>query len=282
MLPVTRLPGNQQQIRSGTTHVDEQNFNTLFAGSFLSYANLPLASTGEIYFYQLSESDSKNIATRNRNLSTPGIRWYRNSKLGDWDFEFESALQTGTSRASAAANARKLNHFAYFGHVAVGYTFDLPWTPRVLLQYDYASGDEDPTDGHISRFDTLFGARRFEFGPTNTWGAFARSNINTPGIRVIVNPAPDVSAFIAHRAFWLAERRDTWVGGNLTDPTGQSGDFVGQQLEIRARWKAIPNTVMFETGWAHLFKGQFARSAPGAPVDTNDVDYFYVSTSLAF
>ncbi|MGR9108196.1 MAG: alginate export family protein, partial [Gammaproteobacteria bacterium] len=230
-----------------------------------------------------SESDSSNIATANRNLSTPGIRWFRIPQVNEFDFELESAVQTGTSHAStSASDTRNLDHLAYFGHVALGYTFEVPWSPRLVLQYDYASGDENPFDGKNGRFDTLFGARRFEFGPTSLWGAFARSNINTPGIRTELKPTANLSGYIAYRSFWLAEKRDAWTGAGLQDPTGRSGSFIGQQIEASLRWNAIQNLLTLETGWAHLFKGRFAKDAPGAPRDTNDADYFYAQTTVAF
>ena len=283
VLPVSRLPNDQTSLRNGVVEFDEENFNVIFAGSFFSMQHLLFDSTGELYFYQLSEEDTASTPSKNRNLSTPGMRWFRKPKLNQLDFELETALQTGTSRSSTAtSNTTTLDHFAYFGHVSSGYSFDLPWSPRLVLQYDYASGDNNPNDGKNGQFETLYGARRFEFGPTGIWGAFARANINTPGIRFEFKPLPSLSGFIAHRAYWLAEKRDTWVGSNLRDSSGQSGSFIGQQFETRLQWKAIPKLVTLETGWAHLFKGHFAKNAPGAPTNTSDSDYFYAQTSLSF
>ncbi|MGH8547872.1 MAG: alginate export family protein [Methylococcales bacterium] len=283
VLPVNRLPSDPQSILDGVIQADHENFDTIFAGSYFTIQKLPFDSIGEVYFFQLSEDDSFKILTANRNLSTPGIRWYRKPKVKEFDFELESALQTGTSRTTTpASNRSTVDHFAYFGHVSAGYSFDFAWSPRLILQYDYASGDENPNDGKNGRFDTLFGARRFEFGPTSLWGAFARSNLNTPGIRLQFKPRDDLKGMMNYRAFWLAEKRDTWIGGNLTDKTGRSGSFIGQQLETQVIWEAIPKLVTLDTGWVHLFKGQFAKFAPGAPTDKGDVDYFYVQTILAF
>ena len=283
VLPVSRLPNDQESIRDGQAEFDEENFKVIFAGSFFTISHLPLDSTGELYFFQLSEEDTANTPSKNRNLSTPGMRWFREPKINQINFELETALQTGTSHdSSAATNKTKLDHFAYFGHAAIGYTFDLPWSPLLMLQYDYASGDNDPNDGKNGRFETLFGARRFEFGPTGIWGAFARANINTPGIRLQFKPMPNLSGFIAHRAYWLAEKRDMWVGSNLRDTSGQSGSYIGQQVEARLKWEAVPKLVTLETGWAHLFKGEFAKNAPGSPADKSDTDYFYAQTSLSF
>ncbi|MBN2702218.1 MAG: alginate export family protein [Methylothermaceae bacterium] len=283
VFPVTRLPGDAEALRRGQTQFDEENGATFFIGTFLGLDRLPLDSRGELYAYYLHEEDTHHhpIATKNRKLWTPGVRWYRKPDTGRFDFEFEAALQTGSSRASKTSTD-SLDHFAYFGHAAVGYTFDLPWRPRFLVQYDYASGDEDPNDGDHDRFDTLFGARRFEFGPTSIWGAFARGNLNSPGFRVQVKPAPTVDGFFAYRAFWLAEKRDAWTGAGLRDASGGSGGFLGHQIEIRTRWHVIPALMTLEAGWAHLFKGKFARNAPDAPNQRGDSNYFYSQTIITF
>lgn len=283
VLPVNRLPNDRPSIDRGIVEFDRESFDVFFTGTYFSLDNLPLRTRGEIYLYYLNENDNKHARTKNRKIFTPGIRWYRKPAVDQFDFELETALQTGTSRASnSATDRRDLNHFAIFGHASIGYTFDYPWQPRFILQYDYASGDENPNDRKNGRFETLYGARRFEFGPTSLWGAFARANINSPGYRIKIKPYPGVSAFLAHRAFWLAEKRDAWTGARLRDPSGQSGDFIGHQMEIRVRWKLAPKLAMLESGWAHLFKGQFAKDAPGSPADKNDSDYFYVQASVHF
>ncbi len=282
VFPVTRLPSAPADLRRSQTQFDEENAATFFTGTFFGL-ELPLSSRGEIYAYYLHEEDTHHrpIATQNRKLWTPGWRLYRPPKANKVDFEFEMALQTGSSRVSFASR-NSLDHLAYFGHAALGYTFHLPWQPRVLVQYDYASGDSNPRDGQNNRFDTLFGARRFEFGPTGIYGAFARANLNSPGFRVEVKPAQGVDGLFAYRAFWLAERRDAWTGANLQDLSGRSGNFLGHQLELRARWQIVPEFLTLEGGFAHLFKGKFARNAPGAPADSDDSNYFYSQTILSF
>jgi len=247
VLPVFRLPNDQASLRAGRAEFDKESFKRIFAGSFFSIGNLPLNTTGELYLFYLNEDDTEDTPTKNRKLFTPGFRWVK------------------------AAQPR---------HFALGYTFDVPWQPQLLLQYDYASGDKDPNDSHNNRYETLYGARRFEFGPTGIWGAFTRANINTPGIRLRFKPSENITGFIAHRAYWLAESKDAWVGSRgLRDTTGLSGSYIGQQMELRLRWKIIPKMITLEGGWAHLFKSSFAKNAPRSPTNKNDSDYFYSQIS---
>ena len=134
------------------------------------------------------ETDGESVP--HRKLATPGFRLLRAPSEGLLDYEFETALQFGSSRSPLTGD-RSLTHIAHFHHLTLGYTFEQPWSPRLLLHYDYASGDRDPTDGRSEHFERLFGARRFEYGPTSIYGAFGLANINTPGIRVQVRPAQE-------------------------------------------------------------------------------------------
>ena len=74
------------------------------------------------------------------------------------------------------------------------------WSPRLIFQYDYASGDDDPNDADNNRFDTLYGARRFDFGPTGIYGPFARANLSTPGMRIKLKPAANMLLAFLHYA----------------------------------------------------------------------------------
>lgn len=174
-----------------------------------------------------------------------------------------------------------LDHYAHFHHLTLGYTFNLPWSPRIALKYDYASGDNNPNDSTNNRFDTLYGARRFEFGPTGIYGTIARTNIHTPGFRVEVKPHSRMTSFIAYRALWLASDRDAWTTSGARDPEGQSGSFVGSQFEIRVQWQLLPGNVMLESGYAHLFAGEFINNAPNLGRQ-GDSDYAYTQITVNF
>jgi len=280
-MPVNRYPNASADILEEIHEFDEEDTHTWFSGGFLEIYDLFAGINGEVYLYHLDEGDSIRNQTRNRRYFTPGMRFFLKPKPAQFDFQLEAIGQLGTVRASAAAaDGTDLDHAAWYQHIDIGYTFDMPWKPRFALEYDYASGDEDPNDNKDQRFDTLYGARRFEFGPTGIYGAFARSNINTPGYRINVAPRSDLTFSAAHRLYWLASDTDSWTSANLRDRTGKTSDFIGHQLEMCARWN-FNSSLNFETGWAHLFKGEFAKNTRNAP-DAEDVDYFYVQSMLRF
>jgi Alginate export len=278
--PVPRLPDDPALIREGRTQLDTQDIGTYFGGVYYRTSQLPLKLNAEAYYLHLDESDSEEAATRNRRLYTPGFRIFKSPAKGEFDSELESVYQFGTSRLTTSPDDTKdLNHFAFLQHGAVGYTFNLPWSPRFLVQYDYASGGQDNTTNH--RFDTLFGGRRFELGPASILSAFARTNINSPGYRFSLTPHPNVSTFIGHRLVWLADAKDAWTTAILRDKTGSSGNFLGNQIEASVTWQIFPKNLTLETGCAFLIKGDFAKNALNAPT-TGDTSYFYAQTVLQF
>ena len=278
-MPLKRQPAQERRLRDNDVVFDRESLDVQLWGVFAG-ADLERIGRGELYTFGLHEDSTNDGRTRNRILYTPGFRISRPPAPGRLDYELETVFQTGRSRASTSSN-QTLTHFAHFHHAEVGYSFDARWSPRVVLQYDYASGDDKPGDGNNERFDTLFGARRFEYGPTGIYGAFARSNINTPGIRIQLEPMSWLQGFLAYRAFWLASDRDAWTTTGLRDPRGKSGSFVGSQLEFRIRWKLLPGNLMLETGYAHLFAGEFIKDAPNASHRGNS-NYGYSQVVVTF
>ncbi len=280
--PTQRRPDEREDLRDNRIEFDDTTSDFLFWGVFYE-DTLPWGDRGELYALGLYEDEdfdaSDGVTTPRRRLATLGFRLFRERQEARFDWEFETAFQFGDSRADIAGE-RGLDHFAHYHHAKIGYTFAAPWSPRLVLQYDYASGDQDPFDGGNGTFDTLFGARRFEYGPTSLYGAVARSNINTPGLRIQLRPERRWSGFVGYRAVWLASDRDEWAGTGVQDPTGRSGSFIGHQVELRLRWRPFPDNVLFEAGYAHLSAGEFVEDAPDA--NGGDTNYVYTQLLLEF
>ncbi len=281
-LPARRLPTTQAELLDNDASFDEETLDRIFWGVFFATPNLPRGIQGELYLFGLHEDDRPDFLTRNRQLYTPGFRFYLPPQKGQLDYEWESILQFGTSRATTAiTDTRDLDHFAHFHHAEVGYTFHGHWSPRLILAYDYASGDSNPNDGTHGRFDPLFGATVFDFSPTGIHRPFVRSNITGPGVIFSIHPHKQVSTYIHYRAFWLASDTDVWAGNSgLQDPSGSSGSFLGQQWFLRAIWRALPN-VQLEGGIAYRIDGDFQKAAPNSPRE-GDTLYSYIQTTFSF
>jgi hypothetical protein len=246
--------------------LDSSDSRRYFWGIYYENTKRP-GIMADVYYLGLHE-DERTLTQRK--YTTIGGRLYKNPTRHAFDYEIESTWQFGT-------NAGR-DHFAHFQHGELGYVFDSKWDFRLSFHYDYASGDRDPEDDTSGRFDTLFGARRFEHNPTGIYGPFFRSNLHTPGIRIVLTPSNKLELMASHRGFWLARAKDNWVGSGLRDPTGESGSSLGQNFEARMRWR-LTGFLMVEIGYAHFFKGSYLDRVPGSP-HTPDSNYIYLGTEI--
>ncbi len=252
---------------------DEQSQRSVFWGTSLE-TNDTSPMRLNVYYFGLNDQRSVNV-DRHRTFSTFGTRLYDEPETGRIDYEIESVWQTGKRGT--------INHVAHFQHLDIGYTLDLPWSPRFLVHYDYASGDRNARDSQDSAFDTLFGARRFDYMPTGNFGPFFRSNFSSPGWRVIAVPCRGCEVQLKHRVWYLATARGAFGRNGLRDLTGGSGNFLGHDLELRAQWRTNDN-LEFELGYTHWFKGSYfdrlSDSAGLPPGGNRDSDYFYIQTKF--
>ncbi|HNP60064.1 MAG TPA: alginate export family protein [Nitrospirales bacterium] len=248
------------------------NSGNLFWG--LSYETYQL-SWSRIHLYYFGRDEDAEGEQVARSHSTFGVRLYQPPRIGSFDYDGETAWQVGTLDGQ--------DHFAYFQHFSLGYTFALPWAPRILAMYDYASGTDSANGNYNQTFDNLFGARRSELTPTSLFGPFYRSNISSPGIRLILNPLPVLRLDLKFRAWYLAQSRDAWVNSGLQDPSGAAGNVLGQDLEVGVRWNPSPN-LSIDAGYDHFFKGSYITNqtnVPGNPPAQN-TNYFYIQTEVRF
>lgn len=283
LLPVDRRPRERDRLDGNEAELDSESTEVRFWGLHLGVPRLAggMAGSvaGEVYVLRLDEDDRPSAPSRNRDLVTAGGRLLRAPARGAWDFEVEAALQRGESRrTTSSADTRDLDHEAWFAHLQAGYTFDATGAPRLVFQYDYASGDDDPADGENGRFDTLFGARRFEFGPTGIFGLLARSNVSSPGARLFVAPAAGRSWTVAYRAAWLASRHDALTTTGVGDPDG-TDDFIGHLVEVRYRHGLVDGNLDLEVGAAHLVAGDLLSEPP---LSLDDTTYGYLQTTFTF
>jgi hypothetical protein len=272
----TRLPTDREGVRDNAVEFDRERGSPRFWGAF-GHKRFG-AVEGEGYLYRLAEDDADGIATRDRRLWTVGARALRAPKAGQVDFEVEGVYQFGRTRASAAAtDIDDLPVRAGFLHAAVGRSFEGGWRPRVQVAFDAAGGDG--RGRRFTRFDTLFGGRVFDFGPTSFHGALQRSNLLSPEARVEVRPGKKTDGYVAIRPVWLASRSDAFAATEVRDATGRSGSYAGTQIDARVRYWLEPERLRVSAGALYLAKGRFLRDAPNAP-GTGDTRYGFVEISF--
>ena len=280
VVPMRTLPATSAELLDNDAELDRGARDTVLSGAYYLSAPGTNLRQLELSFLKLdSANGAGEIAPQD--IDTWSMRVFRPVERSRINYEIEAGIQRGDSAAGQSNPLVWLEHDAYYAHAEIGYAPDLAWTPNILLQYDVASGDRDPTDNKNERFNPLFGERRFDTGPTSIYGAFQRSNIASPGVRVTFNPAPRWRAMVAYRDFKLDAARDAWVGSGWRDPTGQAGSSLGRQLEGSATWNALADRLTIEAGLAHTHMGRFARQTAGAAF-RGSPDYFYAGLAVNF
>jgi Alginate export len=238
------------KVRFGVAHVD---------------APLPFDLRGELYLLDLDEGDSSKTPTRNRDLSTVGVRLRKLAARDQFDFDVEFAHQSGSVHATTSpTDVTRLDHDASMTHMEAGFSFDAPWSPRLALQYDLATGDDSPVDAKSGRFDPLFGDRAFEFGPTGIYGLILRANVSSPGVRLEVKPDSLSDAYVMLRDVRLDAGRDSFANSAVRDATGASGTKAGLQIEGRYRRWLVKDSLRLSVGAATFTEGDFLTAAPNA------------------
>ncbi|MDA1305146.1 MAG: alginate export family protein [Nitrospirae bacterium] len=252
---------------------DGQSARSVFWGVYGETNELPWLHLNA-YYFGLNDQQSA-LGSMQKTFSTFGARIYKKPETNQVDYEVETVWQVGKRGPT--------DHFAHFQHIDFGYSFNLSGAPRVVVFYDYASGDGNASDSQSSNFDTLFGARRFEYMSTGNFGPFFRTNLSSPGWRVTVVPGEGWKVQFKHRVWYLATSRGDFASNGLRDATGGSGNFLGHDVELRAQWK-INDNLEFDAGYDHWFKGSYFDRLPTSaglpPGGSKDSDYFYILTKF--
>lgn len=267
-VPTGRNPGDRASLAIDAVSGDEEQWNRRAWGVHWRERDLFGAPGlwGEVFVHGLDEHDARSVATPNRRYVQPGARLFRAPKAGAWDLDVETSLRRGTRRAtSAASDTRDLTVRAAMVYAHLGYTFDHPWRPRVVIDHYWSSGDSDPSDGRYEQFERLFGSRRTDLGNTGIHGPLTSANIDAPGLRVEIAPGSRLDARLAWKLARLDQARDAWIDARLSDPTGQSGRFIGHAFDARMRWRIAPDSLVLEAGASALLPGSFARRVPNGP-----------------
>jgi hypothetical protein len=134
----------------------------------------------------------------------------------------------------------------------------LPWRPRTGIDYSYASGDDDPTDGEINTFDSAFGARDKMYGRMNL---FHWKNLKDAELHMSLHPHPKWKLVTRFHSFWLAEEEDAWYLNPKAyrDRTGNSGDEVGKELDIICIWN-LHKKHQIQFGFGYFWPDEFAEN----------------------
>lgn len=217
--------------------------------------------------YYLVISQDSDEGRPEREIHAPALRFYGAVGTTGVNYDFDLIYQTGKDAGR--------DHEAFGCSSEVGYTFQHPWKPRVSGFYGYASGDRDPEDGQNERFDRFYGFAR----PWSASDYVIFENFHMPKARLELEPIKGLRIDGGYSAWWLASDTDRVANFNLRDPSGNSGDFVGQEWDVRARYPFLQR-IDVTLGYSFFQIGNFVRNTTEGTGRGKDSNFFYIEVTL--
>ena len=228
---------------------DRSGNGNRLAGAYLSTAKLiPGAAVEPYAFYR------RDVTTALRQL-TSGTRLVGALPAGV-DYNVEMAAQDGTAGASVIR--------AWAGHWQLRKTFRRRFHPRAGGEYNFATGDSNPTDGRRGTFDQLYATSHDKYGLADQVGW---RNIHDVRAGIDFTPLKATPVTVNYHSYWLAEKRDGLYAASgallARVATGAASAHVGQEIDVQVARPLTPQLAL-AAGYSHLFAGPFLKQAtPG-------------------
>ena len=245
--------------RERNTQFDDEAPGQLFWGVYATTPPLiPKAVLRADLYYLGLRDDHASYATGTgaERRQTLGVRLF--GRDAGFDYDVEPVLQIGTF------GTRDI--LAWTLASAQGYTMEgLPWSPRLGLQADVASGDTEARDGgNFGTFNPLF----FKAGYFNDASLIRPSNIMNVHPTVQVHPRRSVLLTVGSDILWRYTTKDGIYGpgGNLELPAGGGPRYVATSADVSAQWE-IGRHLVWILSYSHFFTGRYVRAAKGGDVD---------------
>lgn len=218
---------------------------------------------------QINEADTAGeTGTGRSTFVTFGFRIARTT--GPWDYTLEIPFQLGE------LNGDDLS--AWAAAFTIGYTFEKQqWKPRVAFEFDYASGDRNPTDGNVEQMQTLYPTNHLWYGYMDMVGW---SNIMDFRLTVSVKPTGQTSLQIDYHYFLRPEETGAWInaaGAVVRPGAAGAGSTLGSEFDLTFTWTPSP-PVSVQCGWSIFLPGSFVEDTGPSPTS----QWFYLQGQVKF
>lgn len=184
---------------------------------------------------------------------------------GRFDWDAEGMVQTGTVGNSTIG--------AWAIGTIAGYKLDMPWSPRIGLQVDAASGDRHPKDGRIGTFNPLF-PNGYYF---TLAGYTGYSNLIHVKPSITLKPSANLALLGALGFQWRATTGDAvYQQGSQVVPgtAGKGSLWTGMYVQLRADWTIAANLIGSIEA-VHFQVGNTIREAGGHNADYAGIELKY-------
>jgi hypothetical protein len=249
-----------------TVIVDKYKINSSTTAQqlFGMYSTAPahlLPMNLDLYYLGVDNATAAFNGTSGREKRhTLGLRTWGNIGQTNLDFELEGAGQFGTVGSGDIG--------AGMFTAVLGYTFPVKdvstfitssgistLSPRVYLEFDYASGDKKP-GGRVSTFNQLFPNGHAFLGYIDYIG---RQNIISPNAGIAMSPIRDLTLSLQQYFFWRASVGDSIYNKSsaiIRATNGTTARYVGAETDLLATYNFTRHLQGY-TGYSYFFPGGF-------------------------
>jgi hypothetical protein len=235
------------------------------------------------FWLWLNESDSR-AERHDGNLHTIGARFAGTLPIQDgdstrstWLWDIEGGGQFGRDNFVSGGPGQEV--LAGYFSLNAGFKADsLPLEPTIKGIFWYGSGDDDPNDGRINTFSTLYPDGHTYWGLLDN---FNGSNLLDCAVEASVVPCDDTTFSITWHAFDKAESRDfiyNFTGEPLGDTT-TGATTLGHELDLVLDF-AVEGTSLLQIGYSWFWYGDAVSEQ--ASLSRSDASQLYVLVTVPF
>jgi hypothetical protein len=230
---------------------------------------VPQASVEPFVFYRRDVNLRSELATiGNLHQTTVGTR-VAGKLPARLDYSVEMALQRGSLAADSVE--------AWAGHWQMRESLPGAGAVKLISEYNFASGDDNPADGTRRTFDQLYPTGHDKLGLADQVG-WRNIHHLREGFEFTPIKATPISA--SYHTWWLVNANDALYAASgallARVPGGAADTHVGQEIDVQVT-RALTPQIQVAAGYAHLFTGAFLKQAtPGASYSQPYVMVTYV------
>ncbi|HEX5109202.1 MAG TPA: alginate export family protein [Vicinamibacterales bacterium] len=258
-------------VRTIEDGFDKSGAGNRFAGAYLTLPKLVKSGSLEPYLFWRRDTNlpGETGTVGDLKASTAGARFAGKLPLA-LDYNIEMAVQRGSLGSDDIQ--------AWAGHWQLRESLSGPGAIKLIGEFNYASGDENPTDGVRGTFDQLYPTGHDKYGLADQIGW---RNIQHARAGFEFTPFKTTPVTTSYHSWWLAEKRDgiyTAGGAPLARVAGGAASaHVGEEIDVQIS-RALTPQMQVSGGYAHIFPGAFLEQAtPGA-----SYSYPYVQVTYVF
>ena len=258
-------------VRSLPDGFDKSGNGNRLVGAYATTAKLIPKGTVEPYVFVRHDENLKSELGPFGSIdqTTVGARTAGKLPLG-LDYGVEMALQRGSLADDSIS--------AWAGHYQMRESLPGAGAIKLTSEYNFATGDKNPTDGTRATFDQLYPTGHDKLGLSDQVGWR-----NTHHLRegVEFSPVKATPISVNYQTWWLAEKTDGLYAANGNRIAfvagGAASSHVGQEIDVQVT-RALTPQLQLAAGYAHMFAGDFLKQAtPG-----KSYSYPYVMATYVF